>query len=78
MAEYVNIIQHPGGKAKQICIRNNRLLDMPGNEPGAAAPELDPYLLYEADTERGSSGSPVCNDQWEVIALAPRSGADGR
>ncbi|MEO1016639.1 MAG: serine protease [Pseudomonadota bacterium] len=67
--EYVNIVQHPGGKAKQICVRNNRILDLPGTAPKPGAAELDPFLLYEADTERGSSGSPVCNDQWEVVAL---------
>jgi endonuclease G, mitochondrial len=68
VGECVNIIQHPGGKVKQIAMRNNRLLDLPGeSEPGDE--EWDPYFLYEADTEKGSSGSPVFNDQWEVIAL---------
>jgi endonuclease G, mitochondrial len=31
--------------------------------------EVQPYLTYEADTDRGSSGSPVYNRQWEVVAL---------
>ena len=26
-------------------------------------------MHYSADTEPGSSGSPVFNDQWEVVAL---------
>jgi V8-like Glu-specific endopeptidase len=26
-------------------------------------------LRYFTDTEPGSSGSPVCNDNWQVIAL---------
>ena len=30
---------------------------------------LDSFLHYETDTEPGSSGSPVFNDQWEVVAL---------
>jgi endonuclease I len=54
----VNIIQHPNGRPKQIAFRNNRLLDL-----------LDLYEHYETDTEPGSSGSPVFNDQWEVVAL---------
>jgi hypothetical protein len=31
--------------------------------------EKSSYLYYEADTEPGSSGSPVFNRQWEVVAL---------
>ena len=59
----VNIVQHPKGELKQIVIRNNTLLDLPEKPP------LDKYAHYETDTEQGSSGSPVFNDQWEVIAL---------
>jgi endonuclease G len=59
----VNIVQHPKGELKQIAIRNNTLLDLP-EDPG-----LDRFAHYETDTEQGSSGSPVFNDQWEVIAL---------
>lgn len=54
----VNIIQHPRGDMKQIVIRENRLVDL-----------LETLAHYEGDTEPGSSGSPVFNDQWEVIAL---------
>ncbi len=80
--EYINIVQHPGGKVKQMCVRNNRILDLPGTSLNPGSPELDPFLLYEADTERGSSGSPVCNDQWEVVALhhasLPRNSRSGK
>lgn len=54
----VNIIQHPGGRRKQIAIRNNLLTHRTPNT-----------LLYETDTEMGSSGSPVFNDDWDVVAL---------
>jgi len=71
----VNIIQHPKGELKQIAIRNNTLLDLPD-------PPLDNFAHYETDTEQGSSGSPVFNDQWEVIALhhsgVPRTNAAGQ
>ncbi|MGY4307473.1 endonuclease G [Bradyrhizobium sp. USDA 4369] len=60
----VNIVQHPSGGLKQVVVRENQLIDLPEN--GSA---VDQYAYYEADTEPGSSGSPVFNDQWEVIAL---------
>jgi len=65
--EPVNIIQHPRGGLKQVVIRENKLLDLP--KATGADPKLDRYAQYEADTDQGSSGSPVFNDQWEVIAL---------
>lgn len=58
----VNIIQHPLGEMKQVIIRENKLVDLPPQP-------LDTFAHYEGDTEPGSSGSPVFNDQWEVIAL---------
>lgn len=54
----VNIIQHPDGGPKQVCVRRNQAV---------AAKEND--LYYLTDTKFGSSGSPVCNDQWQVLAL---------
>jgi len=58
--EPVFIIQHPNGDSKKISLLNNRM--MIRNEQSS-------YLYYEADTEPGSSGSPVFNRQWEVVAL---------
>jgi endonuclease G len=60
----VNVVQHPNGELKQVVIRDNKLLDLPEN-----GSNIDQYAYYEADTEPGSSGSPVFNDQWEVVAL---------
>lgn len=54
----VNIIQHPSGRHKQIAVRNNLLTY-----------RTDTTLLYETDTNVGSSGSPVFNDDWDVVAL---------
>lgn len=58
IGESVTIVQHPRGEKKQIALRENRLIDIP-----------EVVLHYAADTEPGSSGSPVFNDQWEVVAL---------
>ena len=54
----VNIVQHPNGMPKTIAIRNNLL-----------TARKDSRLLYETDTDFGSSGSPVFNDHWDVVAL---------
>src|SRR6266850_7607469 len=70
----VNAIQHPRGRAKEIVIRENWLLDMP--------PRLNWPAHYAADTEPGSSGSPLLNDAWEVVALhhsgVPKTNAEGK
>jgi V8-like Glu-specific endopeptidase len=58
IGQWVNIIQHPNGEPKQLVLRNNEIVDTP-----------DRFLTYKADTSPGSSGSPVYNDQWEVVAL---------
>jgi endonuclease G len=71
VGDFVTIVQHPRGEKKQIALRDNRIVD-----------ELEFFLHYEADTEPGSSGSPVFNDQWEIVALhhasvpTPEHGAD--
>jgi endonuclease G len=66
IGEYLNIIQHPEGRPKQLALRDNLLVDM-----------LKLHLHYQTDTLPGSSGSPVYNDDWEVVALhhsgVPRS-----
>jgi endonuclease G len=54
----VNIIQHPSGLPKMIAVRSNILQY-----------RTQRTLLYETDTEHGSSGSPVFNDAWELVAL---------
>ena len=71
LGEFVNVVQHPNGEPKQLALRENRVVD-----------RLENFLHYETDTAPGSSGSPVFNDQWEVVALhhsgVPREDANGR
>ena len=56
--EFVNIVQHPNGEPKQVALRENQVVDL-----------LDDFLHYKTDTAPGSSGSPVFNDEWEMVAL---------
>ena len=58
IGEAVTIVQHPGARPKEVVLRENELVDI-----------AEQVLHYVADTEPGSSGSPVFNDQWEVVAL---------
>jgi len=61
-----NIIQHPGGGRKKIAFRDNYITIIPdGVDPRKQLSSL----FYGTDTLRGSSGSPVCSDQWYVVAL---------
>ena len=56
--EYVSIIQHPNGGPKAVTVRENKVSSI-----------FDDFVHYLTDTEPGSSGSPVFNDQWVVVAL---------
>ena len=58
VGEPVNIIQHPGGQPQEIAIKNNNIKAYSGD-----------FVHYEADTKKGSSGSPVLNMQWQLAAL---------
>lgn len=58
VGEHLSIIQHPSGAPKMVANRENKILDI-----------FDDFIHYETDTEPGSSGSAVYNDEWIVIAL---------
>jgi hypothetical protein len=56
--QHVNIIQHPRGRKKEVCLQENKIDDIYTN-----------VVRYTTDTDPGSSGSPVFNNSWDVIAL---------
>jgi endonuclease G len=56
--EWLTLVHHPGGKPKQIALRQNLLVDVTDSE-----------LWYVTDTAPGSVGAPVFNDSWQVVAL---------
>ncbi|RXK58556.1 hypothetical protein ESA94_18160 [Lacibacter luteus] len=56
--ESLNIIHHPEGDYKQLSIRENLFKKI-----------MPTTIWYHSDTAQGSSGSPVFNDQWQVVGL---------
>ncbi len=71
----INIIQHPYGRNKAVVVHNSHLLHI---ENGTDA---HMFCWYSGDTQKGSSGSPVFNSRWEVVAVhhmaVPQTNAEG-
>jgi endonuclease G len=55
---HVTIVQHPQGGPKKIAATANEVVNI-----------FEHRLQYMTDTMGGSSGSPVFNDKWNVIAI---------
>ncbi len=54
----VSLIQHPKGARKEVVLY--------GNQVQAIYPN---WIQYQTDAEPGSSGSPLFNDQWQLVGL---------
>ncbi|MFM7448734.1 MAG: trypsin-like peptidase domain-containing protein [Leptolyngbyaceae cyanobacterium] len=54
----IHMIEHPGGRPKEIVVFNNRLIRAHQD-----------FLEYQTDAEPGSSGSPLFNTDWQVVGL---------
>lgn len=65
--ESINIVHHPQGAPRQVSLRENRLMALD-------SPALQGiWMHYETDTDAGSSGAPLYNDQWEVVGIHHRA-----
>lgn len=60
VGERVSIIQHPNGDPQKVTLHDNKVVDIDFE---------DNFLHYETDTMGGSSGSPVLNINWDLVAL---------
>jgi len=56
--DWVNIIQHPSGLQKQLSIAADVVVDVQDNR-----------IQYMTDTMEGSSGAPVFDRHWNLVAL---------
>lgn len=54
----LNVIQHPKGRKKEVVVQQNEITDVHTN-----------VIHYYSDTDYGSSGSPVFNNAWDLMAL---------
>lgn len=63
--DFVNIIQHPAGQLKKIALYHNIVTNT-----------TDRVVQYLTDTMKGSSGSPVFNSNWEIVALHHSGGVN--
>ena len=61
--DFVSIIQHPQGGPKKIAFTDNKVSAV-----------FDGLVQYSTDTEPGSSGSPVFNQDWQIVGLHHRGG----
>lgn len=61
--QLANIIQHPDGRFKEVVLHENQVQVVEAK-----------VLKYTADTEFGSSGSPVFDNSWQLLALHHKAG----
>ena len=61
--QHVNIIQHPQGRRKEVALQENNLSHI-----------YSERVRYTTDTEPGSSGSPVFDNGWDLIAIHHAAG----
>ncbi len=64
----VSIIHHPLGASKRIALRENKVVSL-SNPAASGVENIASRLWYICDVTRGSSGAPVLDDAWRVVAL---------
>ena len=58
LEQRLNVVQHPRGRRKEVALQSNTLDRLFTNA-----------IRYTADTEPGSSGSPVFTNAWDLVAI---------
>ena len=58
----LNIIGHPGGMSPQLSLHDNQYVG-----------QKDAFVWYKTPTDPGSSGSPVFDNEWNLVALHHRA-----
>lgn len=57
-SQHFNVVQHPRGRRKEVALQDNEIDKLFSN-----------VVRYRSDTEPGSSGSPVFDNLWQLVAL---------
>jgi len=63
VGEHLNIVQHPSTRRKEVALQKNNITNIYTNR-----------IRYTTDTEPGSSGSPVFDNQWDLVAIHHAAG----
>ena len=72
--DLIFVMGFPGGRGLEVSLTDNEVLVSDQQHTRPVLPNSADVLLYRAPTEGGSSGSPVFNENWELVAI--HMGAD--
>ncbi len=71
----VHVIGHPGGREMSFSFDDSQLLDYEHAIYGDPASTAPCRIHYRSPTEKGSSGSPVFDENWNVIGIHHAGGS---
>jgi hypothetical protein len=68
-AQRLFVIGYPGGTELAFSMSDNFIIDHEGPPKGKPRPKERVRLHYRSPTQKGSSGSPVFDREWKLVAL---------